>query len=193
MSRGAIPLSCRARTSPVPLPSSLSSGQHCAALTAIHAQLLYASSAVKRGSGFLSCPSLKLPPYSFQSQHQCPRPGDPCDNSATQVPSFQCLATSNSLGFSQCTVRSVNLPSSGLFSQEVPGCSETPPSTGFSACEPPVSILVLTSRRGCHGQQEPNSRRAQPGPNVEEQSSAQLQCTGVTHISSTPQCLQCLY
>lgn len=41
--------------------------------------------------------------------------------------SIKCLAPSNSLGFSLCTVRFVSLPCSRFFSQEVPVCSESHP------------------------------------------------------------------
>lgn len=52
------------------------------------------------------------------------------------LPFIKSLAPSNSLGFNLCAVRSVNLPCSRFFSQEVPVCSETHPVQIFLPVNP---------------------------------------------------------
>lgn len=52
------------------------------------------------------------------------------------LPFIKCLVPSNSLSFSLCTVRALNLPCSRFFSQEVPVCSESHPVQSFLPVRP---------------------------------------------------------
>lgn len=126
--------------------------------------------------------SPKLQSYSFQSQCQRPCPGDHCDTSAAEVPSFKRLTTSNSSGFSLCTVRSVNLPLLWALFPRSPSVLRNPPCTGFSTCKPLVSVLIQMTWSGHHRQQEHNGRRVLPTPGVQ----GTEQCKAVTHRAHAP-------